>query len=255
LANFDEMEEWAQPTLGSKAANPLMRLDVIKLKTITGGAPMMIGRSSCAPNSKGFRWTAFVMIACNKGCLPQFDSMDVAFANRLVGMPFRSKFNDAEAAAGTPLSFPLDLAVDEKLNKAKAAVMRVLIAAFERYEADGRSFGVLPAGCLALRSRLLESSDPRLELVNEVIERIVDMNPAPTTNAAGRAVLSYVERSELVARIEAADSGHVLRGVKKGAVKDLVDSAMAALGRPLTPKTNINGEQLRNVFGGCILTG
>jgi hypothetical protein len=237
LAIFDETD-------------PAMRFDLAKLKAITGGAPIMTGRSANEGVMTKFRWTAFIMIACNEGCFPQLDSTDVAFVNRIVAMPFRSKFNDAEAAAGTPLSFPVDLLIDKKLEKARAAVMRVLIAAFERYEADGLSFGVIPPGCLALRTRLLEASDPKLELINAVIEREVDLNPSPTKNAAGRPILSYVERSELVARIKLADKGHVLT-CKEAKTKELVDNAMAALGRPLTPKTNINGQQLRNVFGGC----
>jgi hypothetical protein len=185
--------------------------------------------------------------------MPQVDSTDVAFANRLVTVPMRSKFNDEEAAAGAPFSFPVDLLMGEKLLKARGAIMRVLIAAFQRYEADGRSFGVLPSGCLELRERLMDASDPRRELVNEVIQRVVDLDPPPATNAAGRPILSYVERSELVARVEAADTRSLLHNVKKAEIKDLVDMAMAALRRPLTLKTNINGEQLRNVFGGCCM--
>ena len=106
------------------------RFDLAKLKSITGGAPMMAVRGAGAAAMTHFRWSAFVLIACNRGCLPQFDASDIAFVPRMIPVPMRAKFNDAEAAAGVePYSFPVDLNVQEKLSSAKMAVMHVLIAA------------------------------------------------------------------------------------------------------------------------------
>ena len=66
LAIFDETD-------------PKVRFDLAKLKSITGGAPRMAVRGAGATSMTQFHWSAFVLIACNKGCLPQIDASDTAF--------------------------------------------------------------------------------------------------------------------------------------------------------------------------------
>jgi hypothetical protein len=84
----------------------------------------MAVRGAGAASMTQFRWSAFVLIACNKGCLPQIDATDTAFLNRMVSVPMRAKFNDAVAAAGDePHSFPMDVHVQEKLVDVRMAVM------------------------------------------------------------------------------------------------------------------------------------
>ena len=203
-----------------------------------------------------FRWTAFLMIACNKGCLPSIDSSDIAFVNRMVTVPMRSKFNNAASADGVPLSFPIDTGLQEKLRSARDAIMQVLIQAYGRYQDVGNSFGELPASCLELRASIISDSDPRLELVNGVIES--EINFSEIDSAASDTVYTlkskstrFVERTSLIEAIVGHDHSGILKKVKKSVLKDIVDSAMAARGRPVEPRIKIDGQDLYNVFKDC----
>ena len=245
LAIFDETD-------------PSMKFDLAKLKSITGGATTMAVRGANSSAVTEFQWTALVMIACNKGCLPSIDSSDTAFINRMVPVPMRAKFNDADAAAGIPLSFPMDPSLKDKLANARGAITRVLVDAFGRYEAAGRSFGNLPAGCADLKRRIMSDSDPRLEFVCGVIDKVVDFSPPPRTaddGLRGRKVTCYVERGRILDAVIGADATGITNNVKKSVMKALIDMAMAARERPLKPHTYVGGEQLTNVYNNCSWRG
>ena len=236
LAVFDETD-------------PSVRFDLAKMKAITGGSTTIAVRGANEATVTEFRWTAFLMIACNKGCLPSIDSSDAAFLNRMVTVPMRSKFNDAAAAAGTPLSFPMDNNLQEKLRNARQAIVQVLIRAYGRYEDAGRSFGELPTSCLELRASIVSDSDPRVELVNTVIDRVVDFRPI----AQGPEVpaVRFVERADILEEVSKSDKDNVTKKVKKCVMKDIVDAAMAARGHPPEERVKVNGKGFYNVYKDC----
>ena len=189
------------------------------------------------------------MIACNKGCLPQIDSSDTAFLNRMIAVPMRAKFNNGEAASGVPHSFPMDMHVQEKLAEARMAVMHVFIAAHRRYVDGGEQFGDLPAGCLELRSAVVNDSDPRLEAINLFLDQDVSFGVVRKPAQRGRKVLGFILRDDLIARLR--NSGTHFRDIKSSVMKTLVTSVMTSKGVSLTPKTSLEGSSVYNVFTGC----
>ena len=229
--------------------DPDMRFDIAKLKSITGGAPKMAVRGAHAATVTKFQWSAFVMIACNKGCLPRLDSTDAAFVNRLVTVPMRAKFNDAAAAAGVELAYPCDLRITEKLQAARMAVMHELLAGYARYRDAGETFGDLPPGCIALRTAVLASSDPLAEAVEGLIMQRVTFDLERTEELRGRRVLGFVARDELTRLIRAMPQ---FAHTKASLIKQVVDAAMAARGRPLVADTVLVGAGRQyNVYLNC----
>ena len=252
LAVFDETD-------------PKARFDLAKLKSITGGAPRMAVRGAGAATLTQFRWSAFVLIACNKGCLPQIDASDAAFLNRMVAVPMRAKFRavsaDAEVTADVaadtepdvePHSFPMDTSVQEKLLNARMAVMHALIGGYKSYVEAGATFGALPAGCRELRSAIANDSDPRLEAIDQFVKDNVNFELVRRPDQRGRKVLGFLKRDEIVRSItNQPTTATLFRDAKTSVVKDLVTSVMEAKGVQLCLKTIIAGAQLYNIFPGC----
>ena len=223
-------------------ADPRARLDVAKLKSLTGGERMT-----------HFRWSAFVMIACNKGCLPKIDASDDAFLDRMVVVPMRAKF----VAAGScsfdddpttqPDTFLIDVRVHENLSDARIAVMHELVDAYRRYVDAGETFGELPAGCLSAIA-----NNPRLEAVNRFVGENVTNELVRRPEQRGNKVLGFLRRDDILRRLRssAAFSGGPLCNVKPTALKDLVTSVMATRGFRMCAKTTLDGESVYNVFPG-----
>jgi len=238
LAVFDETD-------------PSARFDIAKLKSLTGGAPMMAVRGAGAASVTEFRWSAFILIACNKGCLPQIDSSDAAFLNRMVAVPMRAKFNNAEAASGALYSHPLDVHIANKLADARMAVMHELLTAHRRYIDGGETFGDLPAGCLELRSAITSDSDPHLEAIVNFIEKNITFELSRRPDQKGRRVLGFVGRDDLIERLEGTRVWQKLAKVKTTRLKTLVEAAMAARGHSMSSKTTVADTQHYNVFKDC----
>ena len=112
----------------------------------------------------------------------------------------------------------------------------------------------------------VSANDPRHEFVRNVIDKVIDFSPPPRTvgdGLRGRKVAYYVERGRILEAVISADNdksrgrerGTMTDGVKRCVLKDLIEAAMVARGRPMTGKTNIGGVQLRNSYNGCVWKG
>jgi phage/plasmid-associated DNA primase len=240
LALFDETD-------------PNVRFDLAKLKSLTGGAPWLAARGCRNANMTEFRWSAFILIACNKRCLPHIDAADIALINRLLTIPMRSYFNDAAAAKGVPFSFPMDLHLQDKLREAKMAIMLTLLGALARHNAAGGVIGDLPAGCLELRQAIICDSDPVYDYISEQIDKLVEFQLERTEEQRGRKVLGYVSRKDLAEEIKITDIERRLKRVHSSKLKQLIDAVMASRGRPLVEDTNIGDLRVFNVYKDCIL--
>jgi hypothetical protein len=183
---------------------------------------------------------------------------------RMVTVPMRSKFCDKAVAAGEPLSFPASVGVKERLRAAAGAIMRVLIAAYERYEVGGRSFGEPSEGCDDLKASVMIASDPKLQFVASVVDRVVDFDPKddPNDKAKGKSKKKknafYADRDRIYDAIISADMANekdaVLRKVKVGVLKGMVDLAMLAHKRPLIKKMRGHGDvYVYNVYIDCVV--
>jgi hypothetical protein len=221
----------------------------------------MTARGAYNKNATEFRWTAFVMIGCNEACLPKINSSDAAFMKRMVTVPMRSKFCDKAVAAGEPLSFPASVGVKERIRAAAGAIMRVLIAAYERYEVSGRSFGEPSEGCEVLKASVILVSDPKLQFVAGVIDQVVDFDPRAdgTVSSSSRAPkVPFVEQKHLLIALANADKNgdkkSILFGVLVAEVKGMIKTAMAAHQRVLSGKINpTKTTTVYNVYRDCVL--
>jgi very-short-patch-repair endonuclease len=242
LAIFDETD-------------PELRMDMTRLKSITGGAPSLTARGMYDKKSTEFRWTAFVMIGCNEACLPKINSSDAAFMKRMVTVPMRSKFCDKAVAAGEPLSFPASVGVKERIRAAAGAIMCVLVAAYERYVADGESFGEPSEGCEVLKASVILVSDPKLQFVTSVVDQVVDFDPGSQSSSSSKSPkVPYVERKHLMTALANADKKSILGKVPVANVKMMVDTVMEAHHRKLNDKINPTKiTSVYNVYRDCVL--
>jgi hypothetical protein len=238
LAIFDETD-------------PNMRFDLAKLKSLTGGAPRLAARGAGLLSVTEFRWSAFILIACNKGCLPQVDSTDAAFVNRMVPIPMRAKFNNDLAAAGEPFSHPKDCEIERKLRSVRMAVLQSLLDALQRHKSEGGNFDTLPVGCMELRAAIVMDSDNKLEAVASFVDQNVNFTLERTADLRGRRILGVLKRDDLVEGVKASDRTGLFRGIKAAAMKSLVDTVMAAKGYPLVMKATVDGVQHCNVYKDC----
>ncbi len=230
-----------------------MQFDLAKLKNLTGGAPTIAARAASSAHVTEFQWSAFILIACNQGCLPRVDSTDTAFVNRMVTVPMRAKFNDAEAAAGVKWTYPMDVDMGSKLKAARMATMHVLLQALRRHYAAGNKFDDLPQGCLDLRARIVKESDPVLDLVHSIIEKYVDFNLTRTDEQRGKKVLAYVRRKDLQDLIVANDADGVTKRCLVKDIKKRMDTVMTSHGRRLVEDTTVDGRAVTNVYTNCVL--
>ena len=120
-----------------------------------------------------------------------------------------------------------------------------------------KSFGELPASCLELRTSIVSESDPRVELVNGVIESKIEFGFESASNVTNVVTkhknksIHFVDRTSLIDVICACDLGGVVKKVKKSVLKDIVDAAMAVHGRPLEDRMKIDGQDFYNVYKDC----
>jgi hypothetical protein len=241
LAQFDETDK-------------VKSLDISKIKRLTGGAPTVGMRGAGADTVTEFRWTAFILIACNEGKFPPIDSSDEAFMARLVPIPMRAKFNDLLAAAGERWAYPVDMDMDDKLTNVRCANIHVLLNALLRYNADGRALP-LPPGCVQLRAKMMRAG-PRVQALHEFVGARVQFTLERTGTLAGRKVLGFVRRAELKHAFEMSLDTHataVFRGIADKDMKKLMDSVMESYGRPLVMDTYVNGVREKLVYNNCKL--
>ena len=102
----------------------------------------------------------------------------------------------------------------------------------------------LPRGCI------VNDSDPRLETIRRFVDEHITSELVRRPDQRGRKVLGFLRRDDIVSRIRSSSEG-LFHDIKVSLIKDLVSSVMATRGLKLCAKTNIEGEQVCNVFPGC----
>ena len=238
-----------------------------KIKRVTGGGLKMAVRGANDKTPTEFVWTALLFIGCNQGNMPRFSASEAALMNRMVVIPFRAKFDDAAASAGEEHAWPMDEAVQMKLEQARVAHMHVLLEAYQRFKADGRRLtpqgAPLPLGCLEWRHDVAFASDARLEALNRFVTERVNFNLSRGPEQRGKRVLGYVKRDKLLQEFRAWTQhweqidmygDRLLRGSKMEELKALVNVAMEARGRRFCKEINVSGSgHDYNVFKDCEL--
>ena len=239
--------------------NKKAKFDLAKLKSLTGGAPLLAARGAGERDVQEFRWSAFIIIACNNGCLPRVDATDTAFMNRMVPIPMRAKFVLGAAAPGHAPGtasgtwiFPMDSNLDTKLKAARMGIMHVLLDAWGRHQARGELLPQMPEGCVKLRRKICMDSDPIMEYVATILDGYLDFSePERTPETRGRRVLAYITQAQVLDLLRQLDTDKVLRGIKVSQLKETLRIAMEARGIPFREHTTIDGARVTNVFCGC----
>ena len=220
LAVFDETD-------------PDRKLDMGKVKRLTGGCPQLALRAANSATVSRVRWTAFLLIACNEGCLPKINVIDDALIKRMIVINMRSVFVPAEdlaaIAAREEHVFPADPAIEAKIERYAAANLLVLLRALARFRAADNSFGPIPESCQAIKREIASSSDPKMEMLSDFIEARVSFAPAAP---------AYIKRDDLIERFKSsirqtdmATFRAAFNGVSAADFKRLADKAMDPFGR------------------------
>jgi hypothetical protein len=220
------------------------KLDIGKIKRLSGGAPTMGARNAKADHVTEFRWTAFMVIACNQFQFPQINATDEALMERVMPVPMRAKFSDKAVEAGEPHSYPVVLDMDDKLLKARDAHLHYILDALGRYNASTRAIP-LPPGCLRLRAKLL-LADPRIDAITEFVEKRVDFDK----------VNGVIHRTELLKAIDSSLSFKakmMFHDTKVAQMKKLVDNVMASFSRPFLEDTSVEGVNHKRIYRDCVL--
>jgi hypothetical protein len=94
--------------------------------------------------------------------------------------------------------------------------------------------------------------DPRLHVVEDLVDEHVTFGLARSPELRGRKVLGFVRRSDLIQLIRNKHID-VFKGMSSAAMKALLDGVMEARGRPLALKTTIGSDTDYNVYKNCAL--
>jgi phage/plasmid-associated DNA primase len=111
-----------------------MTLDDALLKRVAGGAGVLVGgRGFGTKQTFEFVWQAGIVLIFNENCCPVYDQGDMAFKDRLLFVPMRSKFvNAAEVdACQEPWTFPLDDKLYKQFKGWYSALADVLLEHFD----------------------------------------------------------------------------------------------------------------------------
>ena len=148
------------------------------LKTYTGGEGHVVSvRAPHGTATLEFEWTCRFILNFNEDDLPSFDTNDVAFLNRMLAIPHRSRFYlsdvDYEANKHVPYTYR---AVDDFASKH----FGVWCPYFLRWMLEGygiwnvERFKTIPDGCLALKNRLVDERNVVARFITETLVRTDD---------------------------------------------------------------------------------
>jgi hypothetical protein len=147
------------------------KLDIAKLKDLSGGQATFEGRVLHSAVNVKLTWRALIVITANENALPIMEAAgDMAFLKRLIAINMRSKFVESNNHELTqPNTFVLDSDIDTKLATRIAANVLILFEAYSQFVANG---GVvdLPEASQQFIDRLVIQADPLMPIAKEFIE-------------------------------------------------------------------------------------
>ena len=228
------------------------KLDISKVKRLTGGQADMAFRGANAAAVSDVKWTAFIMIACNEGCLPKINATDEALLKRMIVVNMRSLFvpeREYDLRVGEGDVFVADTEMGQLIDTHRNANLIVLLKAYKRYAEAGNSFGPLPEGCLNMMKEVAFNSDPQVEAASLFVDENISFGPftKPT----------FIRREELIRLFRATFDRSLFYQVTQATLKKLFDTVMKARGCPLIEDTFISslGARIKLAYHGCLLGG
>ena len=178
-------------------------LDMGFIKKHAGGARTIVeGRTFREAFTFKYVWQAGILLLFNEGQCPKFDATDLAFQERLIVAPFRSKF---VAGLAHPLpdapegpTYPMDTELDAKFERWRSALFDVFREHLE-FAGSLNNASMLPAAMREWRQNLAEEANPLADWLERTFE--VTGNAADFILLGDAKVAFYDTRSPLAARV------------------------------------------------------
>ncbi|AJP61533.1 primase/helicase [Adoxophyes honmai entomopoxvirus 'L' virophage 2] len=146
-----------------------MTLNEGLIKNITGGEYVIEGRCIGKETIFKYIWEANLILIFNEGDCPKFDSTDIAFMNRMIVCPMRSKFvNNEEEMDRESHTFIMDPNISDKFKLWKSALMDYFL---EYYNKTGLVNVEIPKEMKDWKNEILDSNNSLSEwLKNNIIK-------------------------------------------------------------------------------------
>ncbi len=164
-AGYEQMR--AKRLLIAEELKHSMTLDDAMLKSLSGGADNVIrGRRLGKDERFSFVWQAGIVLIFNEGDCPKFDTGDEAFMERMVVVPFRSKFVASQVGeSDDDYTYLMDKTIDKKFNDWLPALADVLMD-----HADPNALDTLPPAMREWRQGVVTDVNPIAEWLLQNIE-------------------------------------------------------------------------------------
>ena len=207
-----------------------MALDVALLKRVAGGAGVQVGgRVFGSKESFSYDWQAGIVLIFNEGDLPSYDQADLAFRERLLFAPMRSKFvkGPLSPANQDEWTFEADLGMCARFPEWRSALADVLM---EHYGVEG-GFEQPPQSMMVWRDDVTAEANPVAQWCEDNFEVTGDMgdfvllgdqdNYTPNFKTlakafyAGVAGTMYVNKTMVKIQGVNVSKRYVLKGVSK----------------------------------------
>ena len=146
-----------------------MLLDEGVLKDLTSPHPTLEGRKFGQDITFRYKWTAGFLLIFNQNDCPQADPADEAFWERVIVVPFRSKFLPKEEITedAEPYTFPRDTMVGKMFPHWYSALADVLREAFDPRE---EALAHIPESMRNWKHEIMATNNPVVEWIEEAIE-------------------------------------------------------------------------------------
>lgn len=224
------------------------KIDLPRLKDLTSGESRQSGRACGSGAVERFKWRAFIVIACNESGFPTIDASDAAFLRRMKALRMRSLFVSEEEMPqfeGEEHVFAADTQISSRLFACRAAHARLLADAYRR--------GAVPEPRIVKQTTesILLCADPRLPIVVENIEKLVDFNPPRPESKKGCKYYAVLAEKDLVKTyIEMFGDAarHQAHGASRAVVKKLIERAMTLKGRKVNGRMQPVDEDTGKVY-------
>jgi hypothetical protein len=149
------------------------KIDIAKLKDLSGGRATFEGRALHSAVNVKFTWRALIVITANENALPIMEAAgDLAFLKRLVAINMRAKFVEpGHPELSHPNTFVADSTVEQRLEDSGclAAHVRVLFQAYTEFVDSGAAV-TLPPDSQAFLDSIVIQADPLMEHALEFVD-------------------------------------------------------------------------------------
>jgi len=156
-----------------------MKLDEGLVKNLAGGKYVVEGRRFGKVDQFKFTWQAGIIMVFNEGDCPKFDSTDIAFMERMLVCPMRSKFMMCRSDDFSTHTYMMDPKIDSNFEKWRSSLLDFLVG---YCKLDGLCDMKIPASMKEWKEEIISGNNELGEWIMEVVE--ITNNPEDVVSAA-----------------------------------------------------------------------